>query len=337
MEADESIHVRIYIYDNDDYALEIADLLKSRSRDVDVRVLADGLGTIMANGVHPDSVPEDHHAPVSIKRYLKKDSKIRVRYQKNPWLTLDHTKTIIVDHKTAFIGGMNIGREYRYEWHDLMMEVEGPVVNTLQSEFNRAWAYAGLLGDFAKMFARKSKGSKGTNDQNYPIRTLFTRSGDSQIYRAQLEAIRRSQKYIYIQNPYFSDDAMLNELIKARHRGVDVRVIIPRESNWKAMNRSNKLAANTMMENGIRVYLFPVMSHVKAAIYDGWACVGSANFDKASFRTNQEINLATSDPEVVRELTDRLFTPDFERSDLMMKSNPVRFADRISEIIADQL
>ena len=38
------------------------------------------------------------------------------------------------------------------------------------------------------------------------------------------------------------------------------------------------------MRNGVRVYAYPGMTHVKAAIYDGWACVGSANFDKMSLR-----------------------------------------------------
>ncbi len=47
--------------------------------------------------------------------------KFMVRATTNPWFTADHTKTIIIDSNTAFIGGMNIGREYRYEWHDLMM------------------------------------------------------------------------------------------------------------------------------------------------------------------------------------------------------------------------
>jgi cardiolipin synthase len=337
LDAAKSIHIRIYIYDNDDYAMEIAKLLKERSRDVDVRILADGLGTIMANGVHPDSVPEDHQPLVSIKDHFTSDSKVRMRLQKNLWLTLDHTKTILVDRKTAFIGGMNIGREYRYDWHDLMMEVDGPVVNTLQDEFNLAWAYAGFLGDFARAFTRR--GSKGADvrEDGYPIRVLFTRTADSQIYRAQLAAIKRSRKYIYIQNPYISDDAMLQELVKARRRGVDVRVIIPRKGNWKVMDRSNKLAANTMLAGGIKVYLYPVMSHVKAAIFDGWACVGSANFDKASFRTNQEMNLATSNPEAVRDLKERLFYPDFERSTLMTEPNPEKWSDHVYEIIADQM
>ncbi len=337
LDAAESIDIRIYIYDNDDYAMEMAELLKERSRDVEVRILIDGLGTIMASGKHPDSVPEDHHPVVSIKDHFTKDSKVRMRLYKNIWLTIDHAKTILVDRKTAFIGGANIGREYRYDWHELMMEVDGPVVNTLQDEFNLAWAYAGFLGDLGWAFTRRGSKGADVNDPGYPIRVLFTRTSDSQIYRAQLAAIKRSRKYIFIQTPYFSDDAMLQEVVKARKRGVDVRVIIPRKANWKVMDRSNKLAANTMLANGIKVYLYPVMSHVKAAIFDGWACAGSANFDKASFRTNQEINLAISHPEAVSELMERIFYPDFERSTLMTEPNPVTWSDHFSEIIADQL
>jgi cardiolipin synthase len=335
LEAEESIHMRIYIYDNDDYATQLADLLRERSSDVDVRVLVDGLGTIMANGVHPDTLPADHRPALSMKEYLTKGSKVRMRLHKNLWLTLDHTKTIMVDRKTAFIGGMNIGREYRYDWHDLMMEVDGPVVNTLQDEFNKAWAYAGILGDLGKAFTRRGSNGAKANDGDYPIRVLFTRTSDSQIYRAHMAAIKNARRYIFIQNPYIADDAILHELIKARKRGVDVRVVIPENGNWKTMDRSNKLVTNAMMAHGIKVYLYPVMSHVKAAVIDGWACVGSANLDKASFRTNQETNLATSEPEVVKELLERLFYPDFERSRPMTETNIVNWSDHIYEILAD--
>ncbi|MCK5351539.1 phosphatidylserine/phosphatidylglycerophosphate/cardiolipin synthase family protein, partial [bacterium] len=104
LEADSSIDVRIYIYDNDDYAMGIAELLKKKSMDIDVRVLTDGLGTIMANRVHPETVPVGHQPAVSVKDHFTKDSNVKMRYQKNLWLTLDHTKTIMVDRRTAFIG-----------------------------------------------------------------------------------------------------------------------------------------------------------------------------------------------------------------------------------------
>jgi len=127
--AEESIDIRTYIFDNDDYAVEFADTLKERSDDVRVRVMIDGVGNMMAMQADPESMPTGYEGPLSMRMYMERESDVKVRNITNPWLTIgDHTKTTIIDKKIAFVGGMNIGREYRYDWHDLMMEVSGPVV-----------------------------------------------------------------------------------------------------------------------------------------------------------------------------------------------------------------
>ncbi len=334
-EAERSIHLQIYIFDNDDYALDFGQRLKDRSGEVDVRVLMDGLGSLMAGGVDHESLPEDHRGPTSLERYLEETSGVRVRCLGNPWLTFDHTKSMIIDNRVAFVGGMNIGREYRYVWHDMMVQVQGPVVARLQEEFLRTWDYAGVVGDLALLTSYDVGSPPAIRERLYPVRLLRTRVGESQIYRAQLAAIKRARRRIYIQNPYLSDDVVLHELILARHRGVDVRVVLPLECNWKTMGRSNALAANAMLANGIRVYLYPGMSHVKAAVFDGWACLGSANLDKASLRLNREINLATSDPEFVGELVTRLFEKDFDQSMFLAESYREKAGDWFYEMIAD--
>lgn len=346
-EASESIYVRTYIFDTDDFAVKIADLLKNRSHYVDTRVLLDGGGSIMASKVDSKSMPADHIGPVAMRTFLKEGSKIRVRQRTNPFLFFDHSKTTILDQKLAFIGGMNIGREYRYDWHDMMMEIKGPVVDILRNDFNRAWAHAGFMGDLEKLIYKLKRKKTETDDLGYPIRVLFTRPGDSQIYRTQIAAIRNAKRYIYIQNAYFSDDKILYELVKASRRGVDVRVILPDVGNWKKisltgslknmMNSSNALAANVMLANGIKVYLYPGVSHIKAAVYDGWACLGSANFDKASLHLNEEINIATSHAPAVNRLIERLFHHDFEKSRELTMAYKIAGIDYISELIADQL
>jgi phosphatidylserine/phosphatidylglycerophosphate/cardiolipin synthase-like enzyme len=101
------------------------------------------------------------------------------------------------------------------------------------------------------------------------------------------------------------------------------------------VNRSNVLAANAMLGHGIRVYLYPGMSHVKAAVFDGWACLGSANWDKLSFRTNKELNLATSHPDTVNELLERVFRVDFDKSVEILEPFPQRWSDHLVEILAD--
>ena len=335
--AQESVDVRTYIFDNDDYAVRVADLLKFRSADIDVKVLLDGFGALLGTQTDPENMPANFSPPLSMQNHLRRGSRVKVRTHTNPWFTGDHVKSTIIDGELAFVGGMNIGREYRYDWHDMMMAVTGPVVNILQRDSDKAWNRASLLGDFAVAAHLLTRGESQTQTQGYPVRALFTREHDSQIYRTQLEAIRRSQSYIYIENPYVSDDRMLYELARARRRGVDVRIILPAEGNHETMNRSNKIAINTMLNNGIRVYLYPGMTHIKAAVYDGWACMGSANFDKMSLEINKELNLSTSDQDTVDTLLDRLFIPDMELSAELHTAPETNWTHRLAEIVADEV
>jgi cardiolipin synthase len=232
---------------------------------------------------------------------------------------------------------MNIGREYRYVWHDMMMELHGPVVDVLREEFERAWAHAGPMGDAGLLLSTLRPRERNSEDVGYPLRVLHTRPGDAEIFHAQRAAIRNAKDYIYIQNAYFTDDAMLYELAKARRRGVDVRVILPLVGNHGPINQSNVLAANAMLEHGIRVFVYPGMSHIKAAVYDGWACMGSANWDKLSFRTNKELNIATSHAPYVDALLEQVFTPDFAGSVELIEPFPVRWSDHLMEIVADYM
>ena len=335
--AKESVDIRSYIFDNDDFAEKMGRLLRRRADEgIDIRVLLDGLGTIVATGADDASLPDHYEAPQSVRRFLEQDSSIEVRQSRNPWLVAgDHVKTTIVDGQVAFAGGMNIGREYRFVWHDLMMELRGPIVDELNNEFNKAWAHAGFLGDAGYVLQRLKPNPRIAEDVGYPLRSLHTRPGVSEIFNAQRAAIRNAQKYIYIQNAYLTDDAMLYELAKARRRGVDVRVILPLIGNHGPINKSNALAANAMLEHGIRVFVYPGMSHVKAAVFDGWACLGSANWDKLSFRTNKELNIATSHPGYVDELFERVFDPDFAKSVELTEPFPERWSDHLVEILAD--
>ncbi len=335
--ATKSVDIRTYVFDNDDYAEKIGNLLKRRAGEgIDTRVLLDGLGTIVATGADDASLPAQYVAPESVRLFLEEDSVVDVRQSRNPWLVAgDHVKTTIVDGTVAFAGGMNIGREYRFVWHDLMMELRGPVVDELSNEFNKAWAHAGLLGDAGYVLQRLKPNPDVAEDMGYSIRLLHTRPGIAEIFLAQREAIRNAKRYIYIENAYLTDDAMLYELAKARRRGVDVRVILPLVGNHGPVNKSNALAANAMLEHGIRVFLYPGMSHVKAAVFDGWVCLGSANWDKLSFRTNKELNIATSHPEYVESLFESVFDPDFEKSIELTEPFPERWSDHLAEMVAD--
>ena len=333
--AQDAVSIRAYIFDNDDVALTIAELLQRRSTEgIDVRVLVDGLGTIMAGSEQSGSLPADHQAPSSIRAYLTQNSQVDVRLTKNAWFAGDHVKTMVIDRRIAFLGGMNIGREYRYDWHDLMVEVTGPVVDEINKEFQDAWSRAGLLGDFGPLLTF-DPAEVNLDAGGYPLRLIYTAPGRQEIFTLQRDAIRRSKKYIYIENAYFTDDTLLRELVLARRRGVDVRVVIPLETDRGVITRNIALAANTMLEHGIRVYIYPGFTHVKAAIFDGWASVGSANLDRLSLKINRELNITTSEPRAVQELLDELFIPDFAGSRELTEPFPEQWADYLIEAFGD--
>ena len=218
-----------------------------------------------------------------------------------------------------------------------MLELQGPVVDEITREFDVAWGHAGPLGDLGYLVAQAKRKPSRNREQGYPMRLLLTGPGNYEIFKAQLEAARRAQSYIYVQNAYFTDDSLMRELVLARRRGVDVRVVIPMETDHGPITRSNVLAANLMLENGIRVYLYPGFSHVKAAIFDGWTCVGSANFDRLSLRINRELNIASSEPEFTDQLRERLFEADFQASPELTEPVPERWVDHLVEIVGDYI
>ena len=79
------------------------------------------------------------------------------------------------------------------------------------------------------------------------------------------------------------------------------------------------------------------MTHVKAALYDGWACLGSANFDKLSLRVNRETNVATADPAFVGRLERELFEADFSRSHELAAAPSVGWGAYLAAYLAGQL
>jgi cardiolipin synthase len=102
---------------------------------VKVRVMFDDFGSATAHLSSPKTkVPASFQPPPDMRVYLEGGSNVRVRRTLNPWLVADHTKLLVFDDRTAILGGMNIGREYYNEWHDLMVRIDGPVVAHLADQ-----------------------------------------------------------------------------------------------------------------------------------------------------------------------------------------------------------
>ncbi len=316
--ATKSIFIETYIFKTDTFCMEIINFLKKVSEKIDVRVVIDCFGSL-SNKATQDPIIKDYQKSSDIISTLKENSKIKVRIHPDTWLISDHRKIFLIDNKKAYLGGMNIASEYRYTWHDIMVSLEGPIVNPLMKIFKKVWDFSGAGGDFAvayrSLFTKSKELNNTETDDMINVRILTTGSTDYQIYDAQIEAIRRAKKRIYIENPYFTEKVLAEELVLAKKRGVDVKIILPAVNDMVLYDKINLKIANYFIENGIEVYLYPTMNHVKAAIYDNWACLGSANFNKLSMFKNREINIAFYDEKTVNELLERLFMKDFEVSE----------------------
>ncbi len=338
--ATNHIHFNIYIFDKDDVGVSVADQLKQRSSEIEVKVIFDRLGTISGGAVPPGTpLPEDFRSPASIYSYLRKDSRVRVRPFLNPWFSSDHTKVLLVDGTHAWLGGMNLGREYRYEWHDLMVELQGPVVASLEKEFRRDWAHEGALGDVAYVAAlARGPGQvvAGPPSEGWvKLRLLPTKTAWKPFSAAVRKAFGKSRSYLYLENPYLFDKRVIISLVRARNRGVDVRVVLPRVNDQKTGARSNLVLANYLLEHGVRVYFYPGMTHVKALLVDGWASVGSANLNHLSLRVCQEQNVATSDPAFAARLKRELFEEDFSRSYELTEPVSVEWMDLLADLLLE--
>ncbi len=344
-EARRSIDIQLYIWDNDDYSVQIADLLKKKSLEVPVRIMIDEAASLNSALGDPASPQRRSHAPASMVDYLRAGTNIRVHPAGMTGLTATHTKRIVIDGEQAWTGGMNLGREYRYDWHDMMIHLRGPVVAIMQRDYDRAWAFTSLAGDAAwavtalRQLSHPLPTVKGKPASGeILVRPLYGGAPSSDIGEARLTAAACAQSRIWLENAYLADSGFIAALIRARYRGVDVRVIIPGESDSPLMTSAVKAHARILMEHGVRVFQLPGMTHVKAAIFDGWACAGSANFDRISLWVNREFDLGFSDPATVEKLARDLFLRDMARSQELTPQNyPAKLSDGFMKAVAGQL
>ncbi|MGD9918841.1 MAG: cardiolipin synthase [Paenirhodobacter sp.] len=230
----------------------------------------------------------------------------------------NHRKIAVIDGKTGFTGGYNIGDEYvgrnprLGDWRDTMLRLEGPVVAQLQLHFAADWHWAtGERLDLDWAPAPVAGGlpalvlASGPSDRNEPGTLYFQ------------HAITGATKRIWIASPYFAPDTgLMRALGLAALRGVDVRVIMAgKRDHWLVW-----LAAfaflDAMRESGVKFYRFgPGFMHQKVVLIDDMiAGVGSHNLDSRSCRLNFEASALVFDRGFAGEVT-AMLERDFARAE----------------------
>lgn len=218
----------------------------------------------------------------------------------------DHRKLLIVDSRIGYVGGYNIGSTYADRWRDTHARLVGPSVADLENAFVDKWntrPYASLphRRDGKQLTAPASRRWDSTIEvrRNVPRRAMFP------IRSMYLESIDRASKRIWMTQAYFiPDDDMMSALSAASARGVDVRIIIPAESNHVVADWLSRGYYERLLGAGVHLLLYQgAMVHAKTCTIDGaWSTIGTANIDRMSMSGNYEINISVVGEQVAAVL-----------------------------------
>jgi cardiolipin synthase len=305
--ARESIDMETYILEDDEVGHRLADaLIAKQAQGVQVNLIHDSVGTL---GTAKEYFKRMSDAGIQVIEF----NPVNPLAAKAGWDVnqRDHRKLLVVDGKTAILGGINISSVYSSSlrgssggsaigsrggdektalpWRDTDLLIEGPVVAELQKLFMATW--------------NDQKGPPLSGPRYFPalqaqgpevVRALGSAPDEpfSQIYVTLISAINSAEKEILLTNAYFvPDPQLMDSLIRAVARGVDVKLIVPSTTDSSLVFHAGRAHYEPLLEGGVKLYeRRAALLHAKTGVIDGvWATVGSTNLDWRSFLHNQEL------------------------------------------------
>ncbi len=288
-EAKQAIYISTYILGEDEVTYELIDLLSQKAKEgLEVKLLIDSLGSLRLE-LYPSMLHKLRKAGGEyyfFNSFMQNpvDFKMNLR---------NHRKSIIIDGYTVMSGGMNIAKEYMSAqpheklWSDLSFVIKGEAAKHYLDIFKFDWEYTT---------------AEELNTQRFQLpqvlKTNFMQvvpSGPDVENDAYFEAMIYmpfvAKKRIWIVTPYFApDQTILDGLIVARHRGVEIKIIVPDTSDHTVIDIARNGFLRELQEEGIEIYFYKNrMLHAKAILVDeAFVVMGSANFDERSFFYNYE-------------------------------------------------
>lgn len=297
-QAKHHVHLLFYIFAADEVGERVgAALVRAHARGVHCRLLADEAGSWrffrrLAPKLIKEGIEVVPVLPVNPIRRLFERVDLR-----------NHRKLAIIDGQIAYTGSQNIvradyGKKGIGDYQDLMVRLVGPSVSQLQAVFLEDWEFeTGQFIDGAEYFPLPA--AHGT--------AVFqvVPSGPNQLARGLrdlvVEALHSARNRVGIITPYFvPDEALLVALRLAVVRGVRVDLIVPARGDQLMVDLAGQFFIDELLQEGVHVHHHQRgMLHVKAiTIDDGFAMIGTANFDIRSFYLNFELTLLSYDPDL---------------------------------------
>ncbi|MFZ3084402.1 cardiolipin synthase [Rhodoferax ferrireducens] len=346
LRARDHVNLESYIIEDDEVGRQFSDLLLAQqARGVQVNVIYDSVGALNTPKPFFERLKQ---GGIEVLEF----NPINPLMAKGPWMInhRDHRKLLLVDGRIAFIGGINISSVYGSgsipsrshkaaantdEWRDTDLQIEGPVVSEFQKLFLQTW--------------EKQRGRPLAPKNYFPalevqgkdiVRTIGSTPDDpfSLMYLTLMSAIGNAEKQVHLTQAYFvPDPQLLQALVAAAGRGVDVKLILPSHSDSGLVFHAGRAHYTELLQGGVKLYeRVGGLLHAKTAVIDGvWSTVGSSNLDWRSFLDNDEIDAVVLGQEFAQKM-EAMFASDLRASQAIdlqgWQRRPLQF--RIKEWLA---
>lgn len=321
-EATDHINLETFILDDDDIGKRLVDALAERAAaGVVVNVIYDAIGSFSTDESFLDNIRERGINLLAFHPMLETEP--------TDWANRNHRKVLIIDGKVGFAGGINFTNAYRFSsetpdperrfgegWRDTHVRIRGPAVAAMQSAFLRIWAETAEGRPIAE--ATYFPKLEGEGDTEVLIVTAAGDSDDgSRIVDHYLALIERARERVWITQGYFAPgDDVEAALTNAARRGVDVRLLLPKEADVDITVPAARSYYDALLEAGVKIYEYNTgVLHAKTAVIDSnWSTVGSSNLDALSIEFNNELNAVIFDKEFASELAE-VFEEDLSEAE----------------------
>ena len=284
--AQREIHLQTYIFENDETGNSVASCLKKAAeRKVKVYVLLDAFGS----SVLPDNFVQDLIQHGILIRFFLPLFSLNNFYLGRRM----HHKVVVVDGKTALIGGINIADKYHGSkelepWLDYAVKLDCPVSADLQKLCSDYFFKKGSFKKIKPVFHSAGSGTLIGIIQNDWLKRK------TEVCDAYTNAILQAKKEIVLLGSYFLPGIKMSKALKkASNRGVKIIVILAGVSDVPLVHRATEHLYSTFIGQGIEVYEWnKSVLHGKAAVVDNqWATIGSFNLNSLSCYGSIEMNV----------------------------------------------
>lgn len=266
-------------------------MAEKAAQGVDVRVMYDDLGSI--------STYSKENVKALHKRGIKCIAFNPLTSIKGTLNYRDHRKMLVIDGKAAFSGGVNLADEYinhveRFgHWKDIGFRLTGPGVANYTRMFAEFWNAFSNNPIPDALLAEVPKSATETQDGyilSYYDSPLRHQPVSNELY---IDLLSQAKDSAWFFTPYLIlGDALLDALVRAARRGIDVRIIMPGVPDKKLVFRMSRSFYPVLLEAGVKIYEYiPGFVHAKGCVVDGTVgTVGTVNLDYRSLFLHFENN-----------------------------------------------